>query len=203
MLLQLATTKFGCVTMFEVGVNTCNNAFQLAINATMLRASWKKMLPVLPGLNEGPMLETLDYTIHIGSTPIFLYFDLHLYSAYAAHYVYYFKYYHKYSTASVFHSVNIYRVARELKTLLCRAWFLFDPEPERFANRRVFTAQERASGCARLHTNSACSFRLGTQTSITSKQLYLRLLVPRSSPVRFIRRIKGLKLSACERDFRF
>ena len=27
---QFATTKFGCVTMFEVGGNTCNNAFQLA-----------------------------------------------------------------------------------------------------------------------------------------------------------------------------
>ena len=38
--------------------------------------------------NEGPMLETLDYTIRIGSTPTFLYFDLYLYSAYAAHYVY-------------------------------------------------------------------------------------------------------------------
>ena len=34
------------------------------------------------------MLETLDYTIHIGSTPTFLYFGLYLYSAYAAHYVY-------------------------------------------------------------------------------------------------------------------
>ena len=33
------------------------------------------------------MLETLDYTI--GSTPTFLYFDLYLYSAYAAHYIYY------------------------------------------------------------------------------------------------------------------
>ena len=31
------------------------------------------------------MLETLDYTIRIGSTPTFLYFDLYLYSAYAAH----------------------------------------------------------------------------------------------------------------------
>ena len=30
MLLQLATTKFCCVTMFEVGGNACNNAFQLA-----------------------------------------------------------------------------------------------------------------------------------------------------------------------------
>ena len=35
------------------------------------------------------MLEMLDYTIRIGSTPTFLYFDLYLYSAYAAHYVYY------------------------------------------------------------------------------------------------------------------
>ena len=31
---------------------------------------------------EGPMLETLDYTIRIGSTPTILYFDLYLYSAY-------------------------------------------------------------------------------------------------------------------------
>ena len=38
--------------------------------------------------DKGPTLETLDYTIRIGSTPTFLYFDLYLYSAYAAHYVY-------------------------------------------------------------------------------------------------------------------
>ena len=38
--------------------------------------------------DEGPMLQTLDHTIRIGSTPTFLYFDLYLYSAYAAHYVY-------------------------------------------------------------------------------------------------------------------
>ena len=38
--------------------------------------------------DEGPMLETLDFTIRIGSTPTFLYFDLYLYSAYAVHYVY-------------------------------------------------------------------------------------------------------------------
>ena len=37
--------------------------------------------------DEGPMLETLDYTTCIGSTPTFLYFDLYLYSAYAAHYI--------------------------------------------------------------------------------------------------------------------
>ena len=34
------------------------------------------------------MLETLDYTIRIGSTPTFLYFDLYFYAAYVAHYVY-------------------------------------------------------------------------------------------------------------------
>ena len=38
--------------------------------------------------DEGPPLETLSYNIRIGSTPTFLYFDLYLYSAYAAHYVY-------------------------------------------------------------------------------------------------------------------
>ena len=37
------------------------------------------------------MLETLDHTIRIGSTPTFLYFDLYLYSAYAAHYVYFYQ----------------------------------------------------------------------------------------------------------------
>ena len=52
---QFATTKFCCVTMFEVGGNTCNNAFQLATSQCYV-ASWRKMLPVLPGH---------DYNIHI------------------------------------------------------------------------------------------------------------------------------------------
>ena len=38
------------------------------------------------------MFETLDHTIRIGSTLTFLYFDLYLYSAYAAHYVYEFRF---------------------------------------------------------------------------------------------------------------
>ena len=38
--------------------------------------------------DEGPMFETLDYTIRIGSTPTFLNFDLYLYSAYAANYAF-------------------------------------------------------------------------------------------------------------------
>ena len=33
-------------------------------------------------------LETLDFAFHIDSTPTFLYFDLSLNTAYAAHYVY-------------------------------------------------------------------------------------------------------------------
>ena len=34
------------------------------------------------------MLKTLDFVFYIGSTPTFLYFDLYLNTAYAAHYVY-------------------------------------------------------------------------------------------------------------------
>ena len=35
--------------------------------------------------------QNIDYTICIGSTPTFLYFDLYLYSAYTVHYVYFTK----------------------------------------------------------------------------------------------------------------
>ena len=37
---------------------------------------------------EGPTPETLDFALYIDSTPIFLYFDLYLNTAYAVHYVY-------------------------------------------------------------------------------------------------------------------
>ena len=39
--------------------------------------------------DEGPTLETLDFTIRIGSTPTFLYFDLYPNTAYAIDYVYF------------------------------------------------------------------------------------------------------------------
>ena len=52
-----------------------------------IRIVWSNVSGFLS--DEGPMLETLDHTIRIGSTPTFLYFDLYLYSAYAARYVYY------------------------------------------------------------------------------------------------------------------
>ena len=35
--------------------------------------------------DEGPTLETLDFTIRIGSTPTFLYFDLYLNTTHAQH----------------------------------------------------------------------------------------------------------------------
>ena len=38
--------------------------------------------------DEGPMLETLDYTIRIGSTPTFLYFDLYCIYIYIYIYIY-------------------------------------------------------------------------------------------------------------------
>ena len=50
------------------------------------------------------MLETLDYTIRIGSTPTFLYFDLYLYSAYAAHRHY------VYSIVTIYNTVAIHLI---------------------------------------------------------------------------------------------
>ena len=59
--------------------------------------------------DEGPMLETLDYTIRIGSTPTFLYFDLYLYSAYAAHFIYIELYTYTYNVLSeIWNLINIY-----------------------------------------------------------------------------------------------
>ena len=48
---------------------------QRETNDTHMRKEWFLS-------DEGPMLETLAYTIRIGSTPTFLYFELYLYSAY-------------------------------------------------------------------------------------------------------------------------
>ena len=38
--------------------------------------------------DEGQTLETLDFTVCIGNTPTFSFFDSYIYSTYAAHYVY-------------------------------------------------------------------------------------------------------------------
>ena len=52
MLLQLATTKFCCVTMFEVGGNTCNNAFQLATQQCCVQVE-EKCCSYYRGLKSG------------------------------------------------------------------------------------------------------------------------------------------------------
>ena len=69
------------------------------VNVTGVKQIWPGILKIWPVIHrwqavfflflsdEGPMFETLDHTIRIGSTPTFLYFDLYLYSAYAGHYV--------------------------------------------------------------------------------------------------------------------
>ena len=72
--------------------------------------------------DEGPMLETLDYAIRIGSTPTFLYFDLYLHSACAARYVYiyrlyinflYFDLYQKFMTELI--HIKAYRDSARIK----------------------------------------------------------------------------------------
>ena len=68
---------------YKYDCNFCNNDY------VILPTAYHRILVKITAWgNEGPMLETLDHTICIGSTPTFLYFDLYLYSAYAAHYVY-------------------------------------------------------------------------------------------------------------------
>ena len=65
---QLATTKFCCVTMFEVGGNACNNAFQLAMQQCCVKVE-EKCWAVLPGL----YLTTKTFTVHdptLFDTPI-------------------------------------------------------------------------------------------------------------------------------------
>ena len=64
------------------------NKIELAsMNKVELVSMNKVELASMNKVNEGPTLETLDFTIRFGSTPAFSYFDLYLYSAYATHYV--------------------------------------------------------------------------------------------------------------------
>ena len=51
MLLQLPTTKFCCLTMFAMGDNTCNNAFQLATQQCCVQAEEKYIARIT-----GPLL---------------------------------------------------------------------------------------------------------------------------------------------------
>ena len=54
-------------------------------NVLSVGPSSEKNMRTVSGSDEGPTLETLEFTIRIGSIPTFSHFDLYLY---AAHYVY-------------------------------------------------------------------------------------------------------------------
>ena len=56
---------------------------------------------------EGPMLETLDYTIRIGSIPTFLYFDLYTYTYIHIH-IYIYIYIYIYICIYIYVYVYIY-----------------------------------------------------------------------------------------------
>ena len=72
--------------------------------------------------DEGPTLETLDFTIRIGSTPTFLHFDLYLNTAYAAHY--FTKCLSLYSTClSVFRNQRKNTRSEHIYIYLCSQWF--------------------------------------------------------------------------------
>ena len=56
-----------------------------------VRIVWSNVSSIGPSSERNrkePMLETLDHTIRIGSTPTILYFDFYLYSVYAAQYTF-------------------------------------------------------------------------------------------------------------------
>ena len=66
------------------------------------------------------MLETLDYTIRIGSTPTILYFDFYLYSAYAAHYVYFNNLMLLHAHKDLFDKLDLVDVAQQFVSLYSR-----------------------------------------------------------------------------------
>ena len=66
-------------------INTCIYADSIFSNVSSIGPFVREKQKIKKFLflsDEGSMLETLDFTIHLGSTPTFLYFDLYLYSAY-------------------------------------------------------------------------------------------------------------------------
>ena len=71
-------------TSIEENSNTIKKITLNLVKMTFVTEKHKTCFMFLS--DEGPMLETLDFTICIGSTPTFLY--LYLNTAYAAHCVY-------------------------------------------------------------------------------------------------------------------
>ena len=65
MLLQLATMTFCCMTMFELGGNTCNNAFQLATQQCCMEVE-EKCCPYYRALTDkiqDPRQKILDFIL--------------------------------------------------------------------------------------------------------------------------------------------
>ena len=54
----------------------CSLLFVVILLSRGVYWTFKSYINVVLLSDEGPMLETLDHTIRIGSTPTFLYFDL-------------------------------------------------------------------------------------------------------------------------------
>ena len=75
------------VYIIEINVVCCVGRVEIEIEITFRALALRQRETNFS--DEGPMLETLDYTIRIGSTLTILYFDLYPYSAYAARYVYF------------------------------------------------------------------------------------------------------------------
>ena len=58
--------------------------------------------------DEGPSLETLDFTFYIGSTPTFLYFDLHLRNFILRNFNHYNTYLKRLHTKEVYIILEVY-----------------------------------------------------------------------------------------------
>ena len=58
-------------------INMFIEAMPRLVQKHISRIKWLKSNSIFFLSDEGPMLETLDYTIRIGSIPTFLYFDFY------------------------------------------------------------------------------------------------------------------------------
>ena len=69
---------FATLSVVIIGEKASYRSFEIGLSKPLKHT--KQLYRLLRFLSdEGPMLEMLDYTIRIGSTPIFFYFDLFLY----------------------------------------------------------------------------------------------------------------------------
>ena len=110
-------------------------------------------------LYEGSMLEMLDHTIRIGSTQTILCFDLYLYSAYAAHYVYIYIY--------IRYTMYLYVFSKNVLVYYCKCCNLIG-----YATRYLFNNQFPKSRWLSLNIYRARSrevhITIVTETEVTN-----------------------------------